>query len=48
MPQDEKFWKGCELCVNHDILNGTGRKFCLCTAMRFDPMIKSHQPGKVL
>lgn len=38
MPKDEKFWKGCELCVNHDILDRTGRKFCLCTAMRRDPM----------
>ncbi|MBL0740007.1 GNAT family N-acetyltransferase [Chryseolinea lacunae] len=36
MPRDEKFWKGCELCVNHDILKRTGRKFCLCTAMRYD------------
>ncbi|AYB35392.1 GNAT family N-acetyltransferase [Chryseolinea soli] len=41
MPHDEKFWKGCELCVNHDILKRTGRKFCLCTAMRFDPTVKA-------
>ena len=40
MPRDEEFWKGCELCVNHDILKRTGRKFCLCTAMRFDPTVK--------
>lgn len=36
MPHDEKFWKGCEMCVNHDILKRTGRKYCLCTAMRHD------------
>jgi hypothetical protein len=37
MPQDEKFWKGCEMCCNHDILKRTNRKYCLCTAMRHDP-----------
>lgn len=36
MPRDEMFWKSCALCVNHDILKRTDRKFCLCTAMRFD------------
>ena len=46
MPRDEKFWKGCELCVNHDILKRTGRKFCLCTAMRFDPAQKAAAPAK--
>ncbi|MFD0999185.1 GNAT family N-acetyltransferase [Ohtaekwangia kribbensis] len=40
MPHDEQFWKGCASCVNHDILQRTGKKFCLCTAMRFDPAIK--------
>lgn len=34
---DEKFWKGCETCVNYDILQRTGKKMCLCTAMVFDP-----------
>lgn len=34
---DEKFWKGCETCVNNDILQRTGKKMCLCTAMVFDP-----------
>ena len=48
MPRDEKFWKGCELCVNHDILKRTGRKFCLCTAMRFDPVVKAVGPDNVL
>ncbi|MBT1706469.1 GNAT family N-acetyltransferase [Chryseosolibacter indicus] len=37
MSTDEKFWKGCEMCANHDILKRTNRKFCLCTAMRYDP-----------
>ena len=39
MPQEEAFWKGCSSCVNHDILARTNRKFCLCTAMRYDPKI---------
>ena len=34
---DEQFWKGCNGCVNNDILNRTGRKHCLCTGMLFDP-----------
>ena len=37
MPKDEKFWSGCKSCVNHDILQRTGKNFCLCTAMRYDP-----------
>jgi hypothetical protein len=41
MPQDDGFWKGCETCVNHDILMRTNRKLCLCTAMRYDPKEKS-------
>lgn len=34
---DETFWKGCENCVNHDILLRTKRSMCLCTAMVCDP-----------
>jgi len=40
MPTDKAFWKGCESCVNHDILQRTQGKLCLCTAMRFDPALK--------
>lgn len=36
MPKQAEFWKGCEACVNHDILQRTGGKYCLCTAMRYD------------
>lgn len=35
--QDENFWKGCESCVNHEILKSKNRKNCLCTAMMFNP-----------
>ena len=36
---DEAFWKGCEGCVNHDILMAKNRKFCICTAMLYDPSL---------
>jgi len=35
---DEEFWKGCQSCVNYDILMSKGRKNCMCTAMLFDPI----------
>jgi hypothetical protein len=37
LTQDEDFWKGCQSCVNYEILKGKERKNCLCTAMLFDP-----------
>ena len=43
LPVDKEFWNGCKSCVNYDILERTGRKYCLCTAMRFpsDPGLQS-------
>lgn len=37
LTNDEEFWKGCQSCVNYEILMMKGRKNCLCTAMLFDP-----------
>lgn len=37
LPVDDNFWKGCESCVNYDILTRTNRKICLCTGMIYDP-----------
>ena len=34
---DESFWKGCQTCVNYDILTRTKRSHCLCTGMLFKP-----------
>ncbi len=34
---DETFWKGCQGCVNYDILQRTNRSHCLCTGMLFKP-----------
>ncbi len=45
LTDDEAFWRGCQGCINHDILQRTGRKFCICTAMLFDP--EEHLPAKV-
>ena len=37
LTQDENFWKGCQSCVNYDILMSKGRQNCMCTAMLYDP-----------
>ena len=37
LTNDEAFWKGCQSCVNHEILMMKERKNCLCTAMLYDP-----------
>ncbi|HET7734178.1 MAG TPA: GNAT family N-acetyltransferase [Paludibacter sp.] len=37
LTDDEAFWKGCQSCVNYDIMQRTTRKHCLCTGMLFDP-----------
>ena len=37
LTDDEAFWKGCQSCVNYDILSRTNRKMCLCTGMLYDP-----------
>ena len=43
LTDDEEFWKGCEGCVNVDVLHRTGRRYCICTAMLFDPNDKRCQ-----
>ncbi|AGB27555.1 hypothetical protein Prede_0160 [Prevotella dentalis DSM 3688] len=45
LTDDEAFWRGCEGCINKDVLHRTGRKFCICTAMLFDP--EEHLPAKL-
>ena len=36
LTDDEEFWKGCEACVNYDILQRNNRRMCLCTGMLYD------------
>lgn len=37
LTDDEAFWKGCQSCVNYDILTRMNRKHCLCVGMIYDP-----------
>src|SRR5437879_5791194 len=37
---DDEFWKGCQSCVNYEILMSKNRKNCMCTAMLYDPVEK--------
>ena len=46
LTQDEEFWKGCESCVNFEILKMKERKNCMCTAMLYDPVEKKHEEAK--
>lgn len=34
---DTAFWRGCESCVNYDILQRNGGHKCLCVGLLFDP-----------
>ncbi|MDB5118254.1 MAG: N-acetyltransferase [Mucilaginibacter sp.] len=35
--REPRFWDSCKSCVNYELLQGTGRVNCLCTAMLFNP-----------
>ena len=45
LTDDEAFWKGCEGCINVDVLHRTNRKYCICTGMLYDP--EEHLPVKI-
>jgi GNAT superfamily N-acetyltransferase len=45
LTSDNDFWKGCQSCINYDILQRTERKHCLCTGMLFDPVWKTDKSG---
>ncbi|MDI9551919.1 MAG: GNAT family N-acetyltransferase [Bacteroidales bacterium] len=45
LTEDEAFWKGCDGCINVDVLRRTDRKYCICTGMLFDPT--EHLPAKI-
>lgn len=46
LTQDKDFWKGCESCVNFEILKSKEYKNCMCTAMLYDPAQKKHEEAK--
>lgn len=43
LTQDENFWKGCQSCVNYDILMSKQKQNCMCTAMLYDPEEKKEE-----
>lgn len=40
LTDDQEFWKGCQSCVNYQILLSKDRQNCLCTGMLYDPSAK--------
>ena len=42
LTDDDVFWKGCENCVNFDVLQRYGRHMCICTGLLYDPA--EHNP----
>lgn len=42
LTDDEAFWRGCESCVNYDILQRNGGHKCLCTGLLYDPTEPYH------
>ncbi len=47
LTDDEAFWRGCDGCVNVDVLKRTGRKYCICTAMLYDPACHVGEPTPI-
>ncbi len=43
LTSDDEFWKGCQSCVNYEILMSKERKNCMCTAMLYDPEEKAKE-----
>ncbi len=47
LTDDAAFWKGCESCVNYDILQRNGGHKCLCVGLLYDPADeKFHQENR--
>ena len=45
LTDDEAFWRGCNGCVNHDVLERTNRRYCICTGMLYDPEANHDDSG---
>ncbi len=48
LTNDDAFWKGCETCVNHDVLMRTNRKMCLCTGLLYEPNAPENKENEIL
>ncbi len=46
LTDDQEYWKGCEGCINFDVLQRNQRRMCLCTGMLFDPNRKPKKKSK--
>ena len=46
LTDDEKFWNGCQSCVNYEILQSKDRQACICTAMLYNPAWEQDQKPK--
>lgn len=46
LTDDKDFWKGCEACVNFDILQRNNNKMCLCTGMLYEPTTEKKRTKK--
>ncbi|MCU0428753.1 MAG: GNAT family N-acetyltransferase [Cytophagaceae bacterium] len=46
LTDDEEFWKGCQGCINYEILMSKQRKMCFCTGMLYDPEEKKEDARK--
>ena len=47
LTDDEAFWRGCEGCINVDVLKRTDRKYCICTGMLYDPAQHKGEPTPI-
>ncbi len=45
LTDDEAFWRGCNGCINVDVLKRTDRRYCICTGMLYDP--EEHKDEKL-
>ncbi|MCS6823418.1 MAG: GNAT family N-acetyltransferase [Cytophagaceae bacterium] len=43
LTDDDDFWKGCQGCVNYEVLMSKNRKMCFCTGMLYDPHEKKQE-----
>lgn len=43
LPREDRFWNQCASCQNCDILARTKHKYCLCTALLYDPATQTEE-----
>jgi len=48
LTDDKDFWKGCEGCINFDILQRNNHRMCLCTGLLYDPSEASRNIDMVI